>query len=274
MNVEHVTVSLTTISSRLNELPVVLESLLMQDYASFVVQLNWSEEPFLLDEGVRGLPENLKELAERHANRLRLCRVPNIASYRKLLPILAANWGRHRLVATADDDTVYPSDWLSTMVKTYQEHRCIVCYRGHRMARTSRGFAPYRRWMTSRMENNPDIDLLPTGKDGVLYNTAYFHPAVLDYNTALEIAPTADDLWFKWHTAVHGVGVYCINPDYREGLAGLDTGESLYEEFNRTGRNDETLARLEQYGIETLDFAFGRYDPVSVYEPGPHRTAY
>jgi hypothetical protein len=163
------------------------------------------------------------------------------------------------LIATADDDTVYPRTWLSDLAAHHDRHRCIVSHRGHYMPRRKTGFWHYRKWMNHEAEEGqrgrPSLFNLPTGKDGVLYDPAFFHAAVLDVDTALAIAPTTDDLWFKWHTAARDVPVHIISPSYRQStFPTITDGPSLYDAFNREGGNDKAVLALEAYAKERLGF--------------------
>jgi hypothetical protein len=252
----HVTVTMTAISSRLASLPRTIESLLGQNYPNFKVRLYLSREPFLIDNGIGDAPPSaLTAMVQSHPDRFQINIVPNIGSYRKLIPFLIETWGQRHLVATADDDTFYPADWLHRLVRSYLRLRCVIAYRGHYMQHDGQSLTPYRSWMSCRVRRNPDIFCLPTGKDGVLYDTIFFHPSVTDYQSALQIAPTADDLWFKWHTAAGDVPVYLINPDYRAHTfphAGFRQG--LYESFNKGGKNDEAVEKLVAYARKRLCF--------------------
>lgn len=247
--VPQITVSLTTISIRIDAAAATLESLFQQDHPNFAVRLYLSREPFLLDQGVPGrLPPAIATLLA--ASPLLSVRfVPNLGPYRKILPFLSETRGRRCLVATADDDTLYPPDWLSGLYAAYERHRCVVCYRGHFMRRSERKFREYRTWMTGGLARNPDLFNLPTGKDGVLYDTGFFDGGVLNFARALAIAPTTDDLWLKWHySALGDVPTYVINPDYAsQTFDAHPVGETLYRSFNRDGGNDAAVARLEDY---------------------------
>ena len=258
---EPVTISLASISGRISSLHLTVESLLTQDYPSCTVRVHLSDHAYLLDEGVSELPGPLSELARKYPGKLEFRWVRNIGSYRKLLPVLVESVGRRRLIATADDDTLYPPDWLSRLVEHYDRHRCIICYRGHRMVRDQKGFVRYRRWMTSGLTDNPDVHILPTGKDGILYDSSFFHPAVLNHQAALSLAPTADDIWFRWHTAAFGVPVFSIYTDYTSmTFPTVSSGPSLYTEHNRGGTNDETIRKMIGYGKRELGLDYERYD--------------
>lgn len=240
-------ISLTVIHTRLAKLHLTLHSLLQQDYNNFEVCVHASKEPFLLDQGISDVPREVQRLIS-DDSRLSWRWVPNIGPYRKLLPVLNKMIDEDQLIVTADDDTIYPQGWLSTLVQYYSLFNCVISFRSHFIAISDGGFAPYRSWMTHGIVENPSELVLPTGKDGVLYHSSHFDRRVLDFVRALDLAPTADDLWFKWHTAVNNVPVYCIEPDYTKSSL-VDTGEgpSLYLKFNDKGANDRTIARLHSY---------------------------
>ena len=245
-----VDVSLTTIATRLPTLARTLGSLLAQDHDDLRVHLWVSEAPHLLDAGIREIPADIAALEAGSGGRLVIGRCPNWGPYRKLVPYLRRHWGEGRLVVTADDDTIYPAGWLGGLLDAWAAYGCCVAYRGHRM-RVERGaIAAYRSWMRAPIEENPSRLLLPTGKDGVLYDTAFFEEGVLDMETAMRIAPTVDDLWFRWHLAMRGVPVHLISTDYETGsLAGAETdaADSLYLRYNLQGGNDAAIAALEAH---------------------------
>lgn len=249
-----VVVSLTTISHRVDNLHLTLESLLNQDIRDIEVVVYVSPDPFLLDTGVDAIPEACRNLMRDDA-RLAWRSVPNIGPYRKLLPALMGGLYANSLIVTADDDTIYPPNWLSTLVYYYNIHKCIIASRGHFMARSNGAFSPYRQWMAASNAENPSLYNLPTGKDGVLYHPMFFHKRVLDYRTALDLAKTADDLWFKWHTVCYRVPVYLVHRDYKAlSFADTNSGPSLYDSYNQDGGNDRTVTALEHYAEHSLGF--------------------
>ena len=101
-------VSLTSIKSRIVYLERVVRSILSQSRAPDRVVLHLSEEPYLQDGGVpqETLPTGLLTLEQ--AGLLEIRYVANIGPYRKLLPILRAEWEANCVIVTADDDTIYP----------------------------------------------------------------------------------------------------------------------------------------------------------------------
>jgi hypothetical protein len=248
MNYGKIDVSLTSISSRMRTLPTTIRSILAQDYSDVQVHLHLSRAPYLLDKGVAFLPRGLRALQEEAGERLQIHWCENMGPYRKLLPYLYRNWGESRLVVTADDDTIYPDDWLRSLVEAYDSFGCVVANRGHRLYVRGGVISPYRSWMRSDIEDNPSTLIVPTGKDGILYDTAFFPISVLNYEDAARIAPTADDLWLRWNLCVKGIQVFLMNTDYRsKTFEEADYGSSLYRNFNFNGRNDKAIADLEDY---------------------------
>ena len=233
---------------------VTLRSLLNQSYSDLCIHLYLSREPYLLDQGVPELPQDLVALQKEAEGRLKIEYCPNWGPYRKLLPYLRENWGTSKLVVTVDDDTVYPPHWLQGMVDSYDTYHCVIGYRGHRINMQDGKLMPYRSWMRTKIEENPSLYILPTGKDGILYNTAFFPINVLNIADALRIAPTVDDLWFRWHLLLNHIPVNVINVDYRAGTF-EETGyeSSLYLNFNKAGGNDVAIKELQTYFKDQFD---------------------
>jgi len=255
VNPPHVYISLTTIDSRVERVDQTVRSLLEQDYANISVILHLSKEPYLLDKGVPHLPGALEQL-RREDSRFSVRWVSNIGPYRKLLPLLAALGDRGAFIATTDDDTIYPRDWLSSLMAHHERYRCVIANRAHAILVQGGQLMPYRSWMNGSIVRNPDLMMLPTGKDGILYHTSYFPPGVLDYVKAKAVAPTADDVWFRWHTAMTNTPVYCVSTDYRTStLPSTDERPiSLYNNYNKNGGNDDIISRMDEWAKAERQF--------------------
>lgn len=251
-----INISLTSMSSRIATLPQTLRSILDQSYGDLIINLYLSREGYLLDKGVPELTDEMLAVQKEAGDRLRISYVYNSGPYRKLLPFLRENWGLSKLVVTIDDDTIYPSDWLQGLLDAHSRYNCVIGYRGHQIKVSNEKINPYRSWMKTGVTQNPSPLILPTGKDGILYDTAYFPIGVLDLATAMKIAPTVDDLWFRWHLAYNGINAFLINTDYRsETFEETDYESSLYLNFNRGGGNDVAIAALE--GHFSAQYGFG-----------------
>jgi hypothetical protein len=252
-----VIVSLTTISSRLTHLQEVISSLLDQTYPNtgYSIRLYLSRESFLLDSGCTLVPEYITRLIQSSGDRVTIHFTHNIGSYRKLIPCLTELYEagssaiNNTIIVTADDDTIYPRDWLQTLVSYYEQERCIIAFRGRTMTFSHRAVSPYKTWCKT-LDLRKSLANVPTGKDGVLYSAMLLHPAVLNHSLALTTAPKADDLWFKCHSLLLGVPCYIINTSLDDALPSVavsPAAPSLYSRYNKLGGNDTAIAMLESY---------------------------
>lgn len=249
---EHVIISLTTISSRVYNVRKVIESLLLQSYPNFEIRLYISKEPNLIDKGIPVVPQDLKDLCSL-SEQFNVFFTPNIGPYRKLIPVLKEFWGGDQLLVTVDDDVYYPKHFLSTLIIAEKIHRCPTAFRGRKAVVDSNGIKGYGKWLKVGMAGR-DLLNVPTGKDGVLYRPSYFLKEVLNTDTALELAKTTDDLWFKWNTALNNYDSCLLLDSLSDSFANIvkegEEGPSLFGEYNKHGKNDEVVARLESYYLE------------------------
>lgn len=239
-----VDVSLTSISPRIGGLARVVASILAQDPAPARVLIHLSHQGYLLDEGVAGLPDDLAALVD--GGRVQVRWVANTGPYRKILPWLAEHAGTDRWVVTADDDTVYPQGWLARLVAGRRATGAVTGWTAHPIVIRKGRVTGYGRWFGAELPAAPALAVLPIGKDGVLYSAADFPAEVMDIATAQAIAPTADDLWLRWHAARLGVKAQAVGQG--AALEELSRGgPSLWRAFNRQGGNDTVVAALEAH---------------------------
>ena len=235
-----VTVSLTTTSYRVRHTHRTVKTLLAQSYRPAHVVLWLSEHAHLKDSGVTrdDVPDTLAEL-EPHG--LRIAWTHNTGPFRKLLPAMREYGG---VIVTADDDTLYPEDWLEKLVAAHlNDPACICCYRGRRMRKAEDGrFLPYRKWRCEEF-TSPSRYCFPTGKDGVLYPPGSLHDEVYNERAFMELCPTNDDIWFKamsmlGNTLVKQVGHHRDFPVvFLSGVSGLFISRNMT-------RNDAYIQRV------------------------------
>lgn len=243
-----VDVSLTAISPRIGRLAPVVASILAQEPAPARVLIHLSREAYLLDEGVDCLPDDLAALVD--GRRVQVVWVANTGPYRKILPWLEEHIGTARLVVTADDDTTYPQGWLARLLAGRAANGAVTAWTAHPVVVKRGRVAGYGRWFGAELPEGPALCVLPVGKDGVLYAGTDFPPEVLDGATAMRIAPTADDLWLRWHAARKGVLAQVVGQG--EALAEVARGgPSLWRAYNRQGGNDAVVAALEAHFAAT-----------------------
>jgi hypothetical protein len=126
----------------------------------------------------------------------------DIRSYRKLIPALTdfAN----DIIVTVDDDVFYNKNMLRNLLRLHERYPdAIIAHRAKRLKPN----APYSKWKRYKWYSffmkdlQPRLSNLQTGVAGVLYPPNSLKPEMLDSKIFMEIAPTADDIWF-WAAAV------------------------------------------------------------------------
>jgi hypothetical protein len=192
-------VSLTTTSQRLAALPDVLGSLLSQSVPPTRIILWISNEPFLLDAGVRmdELPREVSRLARDNSSKIEIRVTENIGPHRKLLPLLATigSLADAPPLVTADDDTLYPHRWLEALLAAYHAHGCAITFRARRIPVLTDRRAPYADWpLVPPYDEVFGYRLLSTGKDGLLVHPRMLHRAILD-PCFRRLCPSRADVW-------------------------------------------------------------------------------
>ena len=232
-------ISLTSIPSRMDSVHVVIESLLSQKHKPEHVILWLSEHDRngnkILDRNK--IPAFLKKQTKRGLL-IKFC--DDFRSYRKLLPAMQEYPNSH--IVTADDDIIYPSDWLKKLVSVHQDHPgCVVCYRGVKISFNEDGeLLPYLQWPEFTAKNNPSFDLFPQGGEGTIYPKGTFNQDAFDKDIFLKICLTADDVWFKamsLHNNVKCVKITAFHNDFLR-VRNSQGEDTLHHVNNILGQND------------------------------------
>lgn len=176
-------------------------------------------------------------------------------SYKKL-PLFA--WtppDPYEAVITIDDDVLYPADWLAGLrdaASTFDDD--VLFYRGRTIRRDHLGnFLPYTEWPLITHDNSR-LDVLPTGVGGVLYRRTALQ-AIAEKGTGFrELAPNADDLWFRLCTIERNIKARQIAPTAANfPITPFSEENALLVENMADGGNDSKLARIAPlFRLESL----------------------
>lgn len=120
----------------------------------------------------------------------------NLRSYKKLIPTARSH--PDRTIVTVDDDVLYPADWLEGLLDAHARDRhSIYGYRGTEIGLSRDGrLVPYAEWRPASLRSSPARVLL-TGVGGILYPAGSLPEVAYDASLAMDLCPTADDMWFK-----------------------------------------------------------------------------
>lgn len=143
----------------------------------------------------RSLPEPLRRLQRRG---LEVHYVPDLGPHTKYFPyVIGAEEHRDALV-TADDDLIYPRNWLAALVAAHRlEPHSIHCHCARRMRFDEGHFAPYGSWPSATEAGPHPLNFL-IGSAGVIYPPEFLQ-MLKEYGTGFaQVCPSADDIWLNY----------------------------------------------------------------------------
>lgn len=248
-------VSLTSYGVRVEDtLPYALYSLLRQTRMPnriivWLDDVNWSEEK---------LPDILKKL---QSLGVEFYFVEDLRSYKKLIPAL--KMFPDNVIITVDDDLYYNSHTVEWLTNAYEESdkRSVFGTWAYGAKVSERQYLPYSQWKVANM-GTPTGEYSVIGCGGILYPPHIFDDEVLKDELFMELAPTADDLWFWVMEKRQNIPVKLI-PNAHRGLHtevnrvdfwNPNKEGSLYYINEIKGKNDEQFEELlNHYGLLGID---------------------
>lgn len=242
-------VSLTTYEPRWPRVHYTIESIGAGRLRPSRILL-WVSPPVL----ALGLPDALKRQADRGLE-IRTCE--DHGPHKKYYPFVAEGRAERGLV-TADDDVLYPADWLSSLTQAAARRPAHVhAHRARVMSFAADGsFQPYASWPACR-STQPSALHFSTGVGGVWYPPA-MQQALREAGAGfLAVCPRADDIWLNavaWRTGVEVCQVGRFHPLLFEVPGTRDHGLARFNVDG--GGNDRQLAATftepERRGLRAL----------------------
>lgn len=241
-------VSLTTIPERVNYVAIAIESIFRQSIKPdrIILWLSDAQKSSQISETSSWLPQALRKQQQRGLE-IRFCK--DIGSYRKLVPTMKLF--PQALIVTADDDLMYPPDWLARLVDAnIKEPEFIHCHLAHRISFSSQfNVSPYAEWekFSSTLEG-PSLDLFPTTGGGIIISRHHLHADLMNEALFLKLCPTADDVWVKAMSLL--VGTKCKKVSGKPAkfkAIKIAHNKSLFTTNVKRGGNDVQIAQLDKY---------------------------
>ena len=199
-------VSVTSFPGRIGRLWLTLESILRQKIKPDMLIVWLSIEQFPTMEK---LPSRIRHLQARGII-IRLVE-KDFLSHKKYYYVLHEFPDDHLL--TIDDDIIYPSDFISSLIKGYKENpACVISRYAFEMQYDSQGnLLPYLEWPMIRcgMERT-NMAFLGTG-GGALFPAHSLYADVLDIELALSLCKYADDVWMNAMLRLNDREVVVVN---------------------------------------------------------------
>ncbi len=183
-----VVVSLASIPSRLDIVHLTIRSILNQEVLPERIML-W------LHKDLRNkIPKKLSKL---ESTVFSIHYTDYSSSHRKLVEPMKLY--PEKVIITCDDDMMYRKDWLS---KLYEAHldapNCVMANQTRCISFDESGvLLPYSKWVSKSKSCDNINSTLPIGAGGTLYPPGVLDKQVFEQELFMQLAPKADDLWFK-----------------------------------------------------------------------------
>ena len=248
---KRIIVSLTSYGQRIHDVYLVIESMMQQTLKPNKILLWLAEEEFTTE----AIPASLRKLEERGLE-IKFCE--DLKSYNKLVPTLRQY--PDDIVITIDDDVIYPIDLIDRLYKQHLLHpKDVICTHAHIIEFSLDGKpVPYVQWIDPPTDRSREsLSFLPLGIGGVLYPPHSLHPDVFDKSRFRELAPTADDLWFKFMALKNGVSSRTtpIYEDFNSWIVSINRKNSpcLFD-INMTANDKQFENLLNEFGYDNFSF--------------------
>lgn len=180
-------VTMTTHGSRAARAYLALESIARGSSRPGRLVLWIDEEPLFAR-----LPHSIRRL-QRRGLEVRL--VPDYGVHAKYYPALPAGDGPDAPLVTADDDTLYPREWLAALTAAHRAHPDdVIAYRAHRMAVEEGRITPYATWVPA-VGDEASAAFFGTSVSGQLLPAALQRALRGRGEAFRESSPRSDDVW-------------------------------------------------------------------------------
>lgn len=187
------------------------------------------------------LPSTLQRLKSRG---LEVHLTDDFGPHTKYYPYLCNENCFVRPLVTADDDVIYPREWLQQLITAYESNPSVIhCFRAHRMHLAMNRPAPYNSWAPCSDKIPSHLNFI-TGVSGVIYPPNYLHYLKEQGQGFLSCCPNADDIWLTITALRAGFKIAQINdkPGYFTSIPGSQR-KRLYNFNVRLGENQIQLMR-------------------------------
>lgn len=233
--VPQIIVSLTTYNKRIYDVHLVIESLFRQTIMPNKIILWLAEDEF--DDMT--IPRILKNL-ELKGLEIGYCK--DLKSYKKLIPTLEKY--TNDIIITVDDDILYPIDFVENLYKEYKkDEKNIYFYIGHKIILNDGKVQPYCKWKFNYQGLEKTFLTLPTGVGGILYPPKILDKEVMNIKNMFELAPKADDIWFKAMGLLKGVKCKKIklNEEFSKKFVQIKSGQDIALHLINLGENQNDI---------------------------------
>lgn len=241
---KRIIVSLTSFSKRIGKVWIVIESILRQSHKPDMIILWLSKEEFPSKEY---LPKRLLKLQERGL--IINLRDGNLMSHKKYYYTLLEYPDDHLI--TIDDDIIYPSDFIASLLKGHDQYPDAVISRfAFKLKYDEKGdLLPYAVW-SSIMINQPttsSFDVFFGSGGGTFFPAKILGEEAKNISLAMTSCKFADDVWLNTICRLNGKKIAVIDHQFSFLPIVYFNNMSLVEINNHQNYNDKQISELRIY---------------------------
>ena len=240
-----VIISLTSYPQRFLHLDLCIKSLCLQTVKPDRIIL------WLGNDTSEGDAELLRNIYAKYGVDIRRDKEKNLLSHKKYY--YAMQEYPDDMIVTADDDLIYPEDWLESLLCCHEQHPdCICARRVHEIVWKSDGTPEtYNLWNSEAHIKWPSHNLLATTGAGTLFPQRCFVPECFNLDKFMKYAKTADDIWLKIMAIISNRKVvWAVNSMPMPTTVDLEQTERLENVNCIGGGNDASFVSLcYDYGL-------------------------
>jgi hypothetical protein len=236
-------VSLTSFGHRISLVHYAIESIAAGSVRPRRMIL-WLDESDVLSHP----PVELRRLMKRG---LEVLYCENYGPHKKQYAYAVSGHAESLPLATADDDVIYPRDWLRGLLQANRQFPHVVNgYRAHRMTFTGSTLMPYSQWLPGE-GTEASFGVMCTGVSGIIYPPEMVEALREEGDRFTKVAPLADDVWVHRVAVRHGFRSRQIIEHQAEfpAIRGSQRG-TLYRHNVKEGGNDLQIAAT--YGADEI----------------------
>jgi hypothetical protein len=227
-------VSLTTYGRRSRTVYLAIESI-GEGFVRPSRIILWLDDRAILDNP----PAAIRRLVQRGLE-VKFCE--NYGPHKKYYPYLQSLSTIEAPLVTADDDALYPRDWLKGLLEAFQQFSNVInCYRAHVMVLSYAGISRYEGWKSVR-STRPSARHVATGVSGVVYPPTFLRTLKEAGNAFVDCCPRADDLWLHVQALRAGFKIRQIRPQALLPLSIPGAESTGLWKDNISGGNDRQIA--------------------------------
>jgi len=241
LNDDDIIVSLTSFPLRIDRLWITIESIFRQSVLPSKIILWLSSDQF---KSIHDLPRNLLKMQDRGLE-IKL-KNGDIRSHKKYYYTLKQY--PNSTFITIDDDIIYPSNMISTLIATSRKYPGKICtHRGYEIKMHKNDIAPYKEWVSLESEYGPASSLFLTSGGGTLFPPGSLHTEVFNIDVFTTLCLMADDIWLNVMIQLKGTEIVKTNrPSHFLQVMYLNN-ITLAESNVAGGENDIQISRLRRY---------------------------